>query len=323
MLKRDASKIDPCVSVVICTKNRCKELISCLNSVFAQTFQSFEVIVVVDKGTVDGTIRSIAKFNCRVVNRAMYAATSSMCGARNDGIRAAKGKIVAFTDDDCVVDKEWLHHLISLYSDEDIGAVGGEIIDVASCKSAGVMAGKRSLETIDSEIPGSKKLISKLLRENIYSVGKVLGSGLVTLNFDLVTEPIFVDHIRGGNMSFRKELLEKLNGFDERFVNLAQREETDTCLRIKKNGYKILYNPKARVWHKRSDMGRSPYWDEYFFNFNSMRFAMKHLQLLEPWKFAVRELLVSGYLLYRVCVKKDSACIWGLRGKIHGIWRYI
>ena len=87
--------------------------------------------------------------------------------------------------------------------------------------------------------------------EKCKAVGKVFANGFILGNFDLKQEkPIEVDTVIGCNMSFRKRLLEKAGGFDERFRGNCFREDTDISLRIRRLNYKLIFHPKAVAIHK-------------------------------------------------------------------------
>ncbi|MBC7905692.1 MAG: glycosyltransferase family 2 protein [Rhodospirillaceae bacterium] len=94
------------VSVVIPAHNAEETLARALDSVFAQTLQPFETIVV-DDGSRDGTRRIAESYNVRVLSRPMCEGASS---ARNLGIQAARGQLIAFLD----ADDEWLPRKLEL-----------------------------------------------------------------------------------------------------------------------------------------------------------------------------------------------------------------
>jgi glycosyltransferase involved in cell wall biosynthesis len=118
-------------SVVVITYNRRQLLESCLDSLSAQSYPSnnFEVIVV-DGRSTDGTEDFVEEYTKKAPYELHYIVQdkSGICNARNAGIRVCKGNIICFTDDDCIADKNWLKNLLSGYSNEKVGCVGGEII---------------------------------------------------------------------------------------------------------------------------------------------------------------------------------------------------
>jgi hypothetical protein len=98
----------PRVSVVVCTHNGGATLEQCLRSLARLHYPDYEVLVV-DDGSTDGTARILDRFPQVVVIRQEHRGLSA---ARNAGLRAATGPIVAYTDSDCYVDVDWLTHLV-------------------------------------------------------------------------------------------------------------------------------------------------------------------------------------------------------------------
>jgi len=113
---------DPFISVVVCTYNRRTHLERCLKSLKDQEYKNFEIIVVngpSNDGT-DAVLRDYPKIYVISQNE-----LNGLSNARNLGIMASKGEIIAFIDDDAVADKNWLDSLVSGYSDITVGGVGG------------------------------------------------------------------------------------------------------------------------------------------------------------------------------------------------------
>jgi GT2 family glycosyltransferase len=98
--------MEPQVSVVVATRNRAKRLAALLQSLDAQTFRDFEVVVV-DDGSVKG---AEVPGGVRLIRHERPLGPSA---ARNAGWRAASSPYVAFTDDDCVVSPGWLEALVA------------------------------------------------------------------------------------------------------------------------------------------------------------------------------------------------------------------
>jgi len=209
------------VSVIIPTYNRYKDLYECLDSIFALKDKPYEVIVV-DSGSVDETLTLEACFPVRFIS----ITERNREYARNLGISMAHGDVIAFLDDDVVVCEEWLDQIVKPYEYDYVGGVGGRVIPYGT----------------------SKKFFVQLDRNDI---GRVFDSGLVIGNFDIPSANLVeVDSFIGCNMSFRRELLAKVGGFDENFGGTGYRDDTDLCIRIRKLGYALMYNSKALVWHK-------------------------------------------------------------------------
>ncbi len=115
------------VSVVIATRNRAESLRDTLASLTRQSRKPDEVVVV-DNASGDHTRDVALSFVDRLNLKYVYEATRGIPHARNAGIQNSSGDIVAFIDDDCVADEDWLTHLeIPFVKDPHIGVVGGEI----------------------------------------------------------------------------------------------------------------------------------------------------------------------------------------------------
>jgi glycosyltransferase involved in cell wall biosynthesis len=120
----------PLVSVVIPTCNRREALARCLESIVAQKYCNFEILVV-DDCSYDGTPGFLTNFAAAHENVAFRSERNDRnCGAnasRNRAIRAAQGEFVAFLDSDCVAQPDWLEKLIGAFESERVAAVTGRV----------------------------------------------------------------------------------------------------------------------------------------------------------------------------------------------------
>jgi GT2 family glycosyltransferase len=200
----------PKVSVVVCVYNGERTMDSCLASLEKLNYRNYEVIVVND-GSTDGT-RQIAEGYDYI--RLIHQENQGLSEARNVGMRAATGEIVAFTDADCMADPDWLTHLVARFQSSEFAAVGGPNLTppddsfVASCVA--VSPGAPTHVLLDDEV---------------------------------------AEHIPGCNMAFRSEALEAIAGFDPIFR--AAGDDVDLCWRLQNKGYKIGFCAAAVVWHYR------------------------------------------------------------------------
>jgi glycosyltransferase involved in cell wall biosynthesis len=114
------------ISIVVITLNRAEWLEHTLYSLTKQTRQPDEVIVV-DNGSQDNTKDVVSSFANRLNVKYVSEETRGIPYARNTGVRNATGDIIAFIDDDCVADENWLKYIqIPFVKDPNIGSVGGE-----------------------------------------------------------------------------------------------------------------------------------------------------------------------------------------------------
>src|SRR5579883_3072383 len=218
--------------------------------------RNFEVIVV-DSSTNDESERVIARYPATKHIR-VRGARNNMPQARNTGIACSTGEIIAFIDDDSMVQPSWLEALLDVYRDKTIGAAGGRVITMP--------------EPYCDEIKGPPRL-------HVTRLGGVIAkdAGLVS------EERTEVDHLIGCNMSFRRTVLEEVGGFDSNFTLTNLREETYLCLRVKRAGWRIVFEPGIAVVHF-SARSLQPYFLErptiQFSNGrNGSYFAIKHFGL--------------------------------------------
>ena len=211
------------VSVVITTRNEENMIEDCIMSILEQDYANYEQIVV-DAKSSDSTFQKISGMASKASKKCkrflfLSEEADTPAKGRNIGVRAAYGDIIAFTDGDCIAEKDWITNLVS-HIPEESGCVGGPNILKHSKKS-------KILDAIDSVL------------------GTRLGSGGSPqfLRIEKVSE---VYAIPSCNFAIQKKLFDNIGGFDER---LRFNEDSDLCNRIRKKGHKIIYAPHAKVNH--------------------------------------------------------------------------
>jgi GT2 family glycosyltransferase len=299
----------PKVSVVIPTLNRCEKLRQCLTSLTCQSFKDFDVIVV-DGGSTDGTLGMLQEFQVQVIRQKGIG----IANAENLGIHNSKGEIIAFLDDDCIADPSWLSNLVNPYvASNRVGGTGGTVrIGFTPVTDPTKLSLFRHLGAI----------YSKIVLEGCPSrIGVISQSGALTQNFDKGRHLLEVDHIQGCNMSFLSRVLKTLGGLDEGYSGTGFRWETDLCIRVRRSGYKIMFNPEAEVFHN-TDYKKfltSKY--KYYEGRNDIYFFLKNLKPSNAggwFRFLIWQLVHTGYSLYWYFKSHNPAYLQGLLGKIHG-----
>jgi len=111
----------PLISVIVPMYNEEQNVDECILSLLNVDYPTKEIIIV-DDGSSDRTAEVVAKHSVRLIRLGKNMGPSA---ARNEGIKAAKGDFIAFTDGDCIVDKFWLKKLIRNYTNPRVGGVGG------------------------------------------------------------------------------------------------------------------------------------------------------------------------------------------------------
>lgn len=203
------------VSVVVPVFNRAADIERCIEALLLQDYPAYEIIVV-DNGSTDGTREVVSRYPATLLvepHRNPYR-------ARNRGIRAAAGEIIAFTDSDCAPAPTWLSRLVEAYDCEAIAGVGGSL----------------------SSLPPTT------LVETFLALGRLQ---IVEGNHraDMQRDPyIFLSGGMGSaNMSYRRSVFDALGGFDERYERFCG--SYDFCWRVQQAGYRVVYEPAAHVQH--------------------------------------------------------------------------
>lgn len=210
------------VSVIVITRDRPACIRPCLEHIRDQDYPDPFEVIVVDSSTDDQTQAILDDFP-QVVRLRVHPprGKTNRPEAKNIAIQKARGDILAFLDDDSYAHPDWLAQLMKHYQDPTVGGVGGRLID----PSRPPIGERVGYLTVSPRID-------------------------ITANFVIDTgQPIEVDHLCGGTMSFRKALLTELGGFDPHYTGGNQLEETDVCVRVKALGYRLVYEPAAVVDH--------------------------------------------------------------------------
>jgi GT2 family glycosyltransferase len=209
----------PRISVVVCSFNGERTIRSCCEALSRLDYPDYEVIVV-DDGSTDRTAEIARGFGFRVLS----TANQGLSSARNTGMRAASGEIVAYTDDDAPPDPHWLAFLAWGFMTTEHAAIGGPNVP-----------------------PPGDGLVADC-------VAHAPGGPVHVLLSDRVAE-----HVPGCNMAVRRHCLEAIGGFDPRYR--AAGDDVDVCWRLQEAGWTIGFSPAAMVWHHRRSSVRA-YWKQ-------------------------------------------------------------
>lgn len=264
-------ELEEIVSVVVVAKNSEKTISECLDSLINQDFprNKYEVIVV-DGASTDNTVAICQKYPVRLVK----LKESGISLQRNIGISVANGEYVAFTDSDCIADKEWLSKLYRYIesADNTTVAVGGPNL------------------VIETDAPLSK--VSGYAQETL------MGSGRSAQSYRF-SKPSFVNSIPNCNIIYRKSIVAS-ERYDE---TLSVGDDCDLNFRLKKKGYKFLYAPDILVWHHRPNTMISFIKKMFSYGVALGRITRKHKSLVR-WYAPLMALLVFfilfSYLIIRL-----------------------
>ncbi len=272
------------ISIIICTYNRCESLKDTLDSFLTQGCDGcdFEIIVV-DNNSTDKTKEVVKNYISIFANKLRYVfeEKQGQSHARNAGIKASRGNIIAFTDDDVIVPQNWIINITQKFKhDRALMALVGGYISIAD----------------KDVIPKMNRDLSECI------IGKIPNGG-------------------GFNMAFRKELFAAIGFFDGYLGPGSRgycADDTDFIYRIKKYNKKLVYAPEIIIFHKiRSNQDvelKLLHRDARGLGF----FMIKHLMRGKDFKVCMG---IVGYLYYQLKMLFLSLRDKKILERKHAIWK--
>ena len=211
-------------SVVVCTRNRSKDLAKGLPQLARLEEEGHEVLIVDNCPNNDLTKDLVSKYPAI---RYILEPVPGLDTARNRGLRSTHGEIVAFTDDDAIVDEEWLPALLKNFQDPTVAVVTGITMPLE----------------LESEA------------QNWFEITNSFGRGYVRQRFDASTLNILATGQVGAgvNMAVRRSAMGEIGYFDEALdagTPTLSGGDQEFFYRTLAAGYRIIYDPAALVWHR-------------------------------------------------------------------------
>jgi GT2 family glycosyltransferase len=220
------------VSIVLCTRDRPTALAGALRSLLVLDHPDYEIVVVDNAATTPATdqvVRALADERIRVVAEPR----AGLARARNCGVLAARHGIVAFTDDDVVVDRWWLRGLLDGFDADRVACVCGMV------PSGELRSWAQTY--FDERVAWARSCEPRLFDLAAPPPGEVLF-------------PFQVGQFgTGANFALRRDVLLELGGFDEALGAGAPTrggEDIDMFVRVLLHGHRLAYQPSAIVWHR-------------------------------------------------------------------------
>lgn len=219
----DAIQLQPLISILILCYNKVEYTEKCLKALFDNTkYSNFEVIVV-DNASVDDTPGFLESFGERI-KFIRSSVNLGFVNGNNLASQYAEGEYIVFLNNDTEVQTNWLNSLYHVFTfNPDAGAVGAKLLypDGKLQEAGGI---------VFNDASG-------------WNYGK--NDDPADSKYNFVRE---VDYCSGAALMIRKDVFDKLGGFDQRY-SPAYYEDTDLCFGVRKLGYKVYYNPFSNVIH--------------------------------------------------------------------------
>ena len=160
---------------------------------------------------------------------------------RNVGIQFSEGNYVAFFDDDCVLDSICIQEMLNafrIFKTSSVGAVTGLMNPAQLTKGS---------------------MYRRLMRF-LFLLGESGGNGVIKASgypsLPSGPRPRFIECLIGGGMAFRREALLDVGGFDEQLTGYGFMEDQDIAVRLRNNGWRLLYWPQMVFYHFPAESGR-------------------------------------------------------------------
>lgn len=226
----------PSITVVICTRNRVDLLRCAVESVLACEYSHFNLVIVDNASDDDATERYVGTLRDPRVTF-VRELVPGLAGARNTGITAADGEVVAFTDDDVIVDRRWLQWIGRAF-------VRGERV---GCVTGIVPSGELRTPTqryFEQRVSWSNSLTCRVFD----TADPPAGSPLFPFQVGL--------YGTGANFALRRAAVLSMGGFDEALgvgSPTGGGEDIDMFVRVLVAKWQLVYEPAAIVWHRHRD----------------------------------------------------------------------
>ena len=209
----------PYISIIIPVRNGKGRLESCLSSIQKQTYPKdrYEVIVANGRST-DQTIEIAKEFGAVVVDNPGII----QAAGKNAAIKAAKGELLAFTEDDCILPPDWLAMAEKYMRDDSVAGIGGPTL-----------------------LPNSSTEFSKAVF--------ILFRFASSLGYSVQSDVLLFDEAKdlpGGNVIYRTQVLEEAGPYNEELITA---EDVDMNMRIVQSGYRLCYASELVTWHSKRD----------------------------------------------------------------------
>lgn len=222
----------PGVSVIVCTRDRADSLRLTLQSLVACDYPSLKVVVVDNAPVTDATRRLIVELGDPRV-RWVLEPHPGLSRARNRGVAEAADEVIAFTDDDVIVDRLWVRALVrGLRRRETVGCVTG-LVAAAELETPAQQYFERKVGWSDEFMP------------RLFDLGEH--------RMDLPLYPYVAGNFgAGANFAVTRQTLAAVGAFDEALGAGSPAkggEDLDYFLRLVLAGFAIAYEPSAIVWH--------------------------------------------------------------------------
>ncbi|NWG29109.1 MAG: glycosyltransferase [Ignavibacteriaceae bacterium] len=270
------------LSIIIVNYNVKEFLQNLLHSIEKASLNISKEIIIIDNASDDGSVDVIKeKFpSVKLIENKFNAGFGR---ANNQGLAIAKGKYILFINPDCIVSEDTFDKMLLFFNEKpECGLAGCKILNSDGTLQ---LACRRSF-------PGPWTSFTKVTGlSNLFPESKIFARyNLTYLDENKTYE---VDAVSGSFMMMRKEVYEKIGGFDEQFFMYG--EDLDLCYRVQKAGYKVYYVHSTQIIHYKGESTKRSNLDETKLFYDAMHlFVKKHLS-----SFPIVEIILRSAIGFR------------------------
>ena len=230
-------------SVVVPVYNAENTIRDCIHSLLELNYpKEYLELIFINNASTDGTANILNQYSDKI--KIFYEENRGAAAARNKGILNASGEVIAFTDSDCIVEKDWLQNIVNPLKDEGIGIVGGKILS------------KRPCNKIEE--------FGEVIHDHYKAINEFKPAYVITMNW-----------------ASRLSVLKEVGSFDESFIRYY--EDVDLSLRISQAGYRFVHKPEAIVYHENEKNFSGLFREGFLHGYYSINYFKKHKVYLKQF----------------------------------------
>ena len=248
---KNADSSNPLVSIVIVNWNGLDDTKLCLKHTTEQSYPNIETVVV-DNGSTDRSLNYLRKY--QGIKLVENPKNLGFTGGHIAGYKAAKGEYILLLNNDAIMDKDYIKNAVkTMQTDETIGALGGR---------AYLWDERNELFDTTNEF------------YSYQNINLVTAEGIFAKNDEGVLQE--VNNVSGSCVMVRRTVIDKIGYLHDPFF--AYFEESDLFARMKRAGFKVIYNPQLAIWHAnaKSSNKKAPTFFYYMIMRNRFRFAVRN-----------------------------------------------
>jgi len=258
----------PNVSVVVPVFNAQETIRECIHSLLELNYpKANRELILVDNASTDRTPEILREYRNDI--QILREAKKGPAAARNRGILNAGAEIIAFTDSDCIVDRDWLLNLIPPLQDPLVGIVGGTILAKRPCNKI--------------------ERFGEIIHDHDSAINVFKPPAVITMNW-----------------LSKLSVLKEVNFFDECFLRC---EDVDLSYRILQSGYVFVFRPQALVYHRNESTYSDLFREGFLHGVYAVQTIKKHRDFVSAFghrKFNGRSYTAIVASLFRCLLMKDT-----------------